>query len=100
LVVLFYLAAGVLANVGTYMGGTSPLSLGGSAGTFGLLGSLAAYYYSNRVALGKYSSAGLSTRSADSLPKSTLTGLKPVPYLPVELVKSKVLLAHFCIIIF
>ena len=49
---MIYLFSGLLANTGTYLAGTAPYSLGASGSTFGLIGALAAYYYTNRNILG------------------------------------------------
>ena len=50
--VAIYMASGVLANVATVVMKSSPLSLGASGCTFGLVGAFAAYFYRNRGVLG------------------------------------------------
>jgi rhomboid protease GluP len=49
---IIYVGAGALANLMTFFMGKSPLSLGGSGCTFGLMGAMAAYFYFNRRTLG------------------------------------------------
>jgi membrane associated rhomboid family serine protease len=59
--VLTYLAAGILANCATFATGSSPLSLGASGCTFGLIGALATYSYRNKAVLGPNADAMLSS---------------------------------------
>lgn len=56
-----YLASGVLANTFTFAVGASPLALGASGCTFGLLGAYAAHFYFNRHALGRISEMQLDS---------------------------------------
>ena len=55
---MIYLGSGLLANIGTLMARTSPLSLGASGCTFGIIGAFAGYYYVNRRILGRESEIG------------------------------------------
>lgn len=59
--VLTYLASGLFANFLTYSSGSSPLSLGASGCTFGLIGALATYSYRNKKVLGPNAEAMLSS---------------------------------------
>ena len=59
--ILTYLASGVIANFLTFSTGSSPLSLGASGCTFGLIGALATYSYRNKKVLGPNAEAMLSS---------------------------------------
>lgn len=59
--ILTYLGSGIFANFLTYSTGSSPLSLGASGCTFGLIGALATYSYRNKKVLGPNAEAMLSS---------------------------------------
>ena len=52
-----YLVSGVFANVVTYLLKSSPMSIGASGCTMGLVGAFSTYYYRNRGIFGKQQSA-------------------------------------------
>jgi len=56
-----YLASGLLANIGTYIAGTSPYALGASGCVFGLLGALGGYFMTNKKILGRSSEYALES---------------------------------------
>lgn len=58
---IMYVGSGVLADVSTYLLRCSPYSLGASGCVFGLVGAMAAFYYSNRAVLGRRSAIGLES---------------------------------------
>ena len=59
--VFIYLASGVLANLLTFLAGSSPFSLGASGCTFGLVGAFACHFYRNQRVLGASAQAGLQS---------------------------------------
>jgi rhomboid protease GluP len=59
--VFIYLASGVVANLLTFLAGSSPYSLGASGCTFGLIGAFACHFYRNQRVLGASAQAGLES---------------------------------------
>ena len=54
-----YYFSGIAANICTYVLNKSPLSVGASGSVFGIMGSIAAFYYMNKKYLGYQAEAGL-----------------------------------------
>eukprot|EP01039_Chlorochromonas_danica_P010780 gene10780-11980_t len=59
LMLAIYLGSGVAANLGTFLAGSSPFSLGASASTFGLLGAFGMHFYMNKKVFGRSSRIAL-----------------------------------------
>jgi rhomboid protease GluP len=59
--VMTYLLSGVLANLATFFLGISPMSLGASGCTFGLIGAFATHFYRNKRFLGARAEQGLES---------------------------------------
>ena len=56
---VIYLLSGVIANTGTFLLNTSPMSLGASGCLFGIIGAFATYFFRNRSILGRQAEMGL-----------------------------------------
>lgn len=58
---VIYLLSGVIANFGTYLLHTSPMSVGASGCLFGVIGAFAMYFFRNQSILGRQAEMGLES---------------------------------------
>ena len=58
---VIYILSGVIANTGTFLLKTSPMSLGASGCLFGIIGAFATYFFRNRSILGRQAELGLES---------------------------------------